>query len=173
MKTKTQTEVTNSCPFNLKQNPIQLLAASLQYLCAYTKALAREEEPPDEKVPAPVICLSPNLLPYIDFSDRVKLPELLDSISVYEEMRTGLMMACLEEELLVGDDGNYLIGPAVLFRYDDDGDYRPVTSGDFQRAKMLYTQGLNEIDMGAAKIPAIRVNPVGTTFSQLQFTGCD
>ena len=85
MKAKTQTEATNSCPFNLKQNPIQLLTASLQYLCAYTKALAREEEPLDEKMPAPVICLSPDQIPYIDFSDRVNLPEMVECVSVIEE----------------------------------------------------------------------------------------
>ena len=173
MTTKIQTEATNVCPFNVKQNPIQLLVATLQYLCAYTKALAREEEPLDEKIPAPVICFSPNHIPYIDFSDRVNLPEQLECVSVIEEMNTGLMMACLEAELLTGDDGNYLIGHAVLFRCDDDGDYYPVTSRDYQRAKMLYTQGLDEIDMGAVKIPAIRVNPVGAPFIPVQGAGCD
>ena len=173
MKYTTQKNTIINHPFGSGENPIHLLTAAIQYLCAYTKALAREEEPLDEKIPAPVICLSPNQIPYIDFSDRVNLPEMVGRVSVIEEMNTGLMMACLEAELLTGDDGNYLIGHAVLFRCDDDGDYYPVTSRDYQRAKMLYTQGLDEIDMGAVKIPAIRVNPVGAPFFPVPVTGCD
>ena len=45
---------------NASQNPLYLLSASLQYLLAYTKALAKECKPPEEEEgPITVISFSP------------------------------------------------------------------------------------------------------------------
>ena len=160
MKYTAQRNTMINHPFGSGENPIHLLTAAIQYLCAYTKALAREDTLPEEDAPVSVICISPNQFPYIDFSDRVNLLELKDYVTIIEEKDTGLMMACIEAELLAGDDGHYLIGPAVLFRCDDHGTMHPISSRDYQNARALYTNGLNMMDMGERHIPAIKIHPV-------------
>ena len=72
-------------PFGAGESPLHLLTAAIQYLCAYTKALAREDPLLEEDEPVSVICLSPNQFPSIDFSDRVDLLDLKDYVAIIEE----------------------------------------------------------------------------------------
>ena len=144
-----------------KPNPIHLLTASLKYLMAYTKALTKEYDLPDDDVSATVICISPNEVPFMDFSDRINLDDLLTTNIVYEEEHTGMMMACTEADLIPDENFRYLIGPAVLFNIDEGGNYAPVTARNYQKARELYAHGQDAYDMQRNTLPAIRVRVVG------------
>jgi len=160
MNNKLNTKRTDPGSANYRQNPVFLLSAGLQYLSAYTKALVREYELPEEDDPVTVICMSPDQEPCLDFSDRVELLNEREAAEIIEEKHTGLMMTCLEGELLADDEGFLLVGPAVLFKCDD-GKLSSVSSLDYRRARELYAQGLDMYEMGRVKVPAIRIRLAG------------
>lgn len=163
MNTKLNTADLNAGPA-IRQNPFFFLTTTFEYLASCAKALAREYELPEEEAPVKVIIMAPDLMPEVEYSDRVGLMDEKECADIIEEKYTGLMLTCPEGQLLADDDGFLLIGTAILFKCED-GALCSVTPPDLKRAKELYIQGLDMIEMGCVKVPAVRISTEGGTIT--------
>ena len=157
---KTKLNTTSNAGPAVKQNPFFFLSTTFEYLASCAKALAKEYKLPDEEEPVKVIIMAPDLMPTVEYSDRVGLMDEKECADIIEEKYTGLMLTCPEGQLLVDDDGFLLIGTAILFKCED-GVLCSVSPQDLRRAKNLYNQGLDMIEMGCVKVPAIRISMEG------------
>ena len=154
---------------NASQNPLYLLSASLQYLLAYTKALAKECKPPEEEEgPITVISFSPTHEPFIDFIDRIDLMKNVALSEVAQEYNSGMFMCYLGNERIADDDRRLLIGPAIMFNCDESGAFIPVSALGFKRTKEFYKRGEETLEVGRVKVPAIRVELVGENVTCVQ-----
>ena len=160
MNYKLNTTTTNLGSASSRQNPFFFLTTTFEYLASCAKALAREYELPDEEAPVKVIIMAPDLVPEVEYSDRVDLLNDKDRSDIIEEHYTGLMLTCPEGQLLVDDDGFLLVSTAVLFKCED-GVLCSVSPQDLRQARDLYIQGLDMIEMGCVKVPAIRISMEG------------
>ena len=162
MKTTMNIQSANPESTGFKENPIHLFTAVLDYLIAYSKALVKEIELADMDVSVPVICMAPDVKPYLTFSDMVDFLDNKEDVMFIREQQTGLMMAFGKGELVSReeDDGLLLIGPAMLFRYDEES-LISVSSSDLNKAEIIFLLGQDEYEIGPVKVPAILIGQAG------------
>ena len=146
-----------------KEDPIHLFTAGLEYLIDYSKALLKEVELSGMDTPATVICMAPEVMPYLDFNDRVDFLDDKEDIMYIQEQQSGLLMAFAKGDLVSreADDGLLLIGPAVLFRSNEDESVYSVSSSDYRKAEEIYRLGQDEYEIGSVKVPAILIGQAG------------
>ena len=148
---------------NSRENPLRLFITGMDYLFACSEALLKDYGISEEDEAVTVICMAPDKVPYLEFSDRVDLLKKIEDAELYKESYSELMFICPKGNLVPGEDdhGLLLIGPAILFKYDEYDNLCSVSSSDYSKARDLYFLGEAVYEVGPVKIPAIWVGLEG------------
>ena len=126
-----------------------------------------EEEPKEMPEEAfLVICLGPNQSPRLDYYDLDTFTKWIKNAEIAQEVSSGLFMAYLREEMLPAEDGHHhLIGSAILFDCDEDGNVTPVTYADYNAAKAFWSEGRESMELLNATFPSIKVHLAGDSIT--------